>query len=242
VANDSITITINNWTEFQPRKDLKELSWFRLETGIFDGQTYFKLKNDGLILFIFLLSLAAKKNNPVIDLDLEFVSEKIKFKKSEILSLLEILKEKQLVHSSVQIRTDSCLHNITNNTNITEQDNTQQASDSLQIVVDLWNSFSQLPKVKALTDSRKKKIKSRLSEPAFDYQKAIPMILESDFLLGRTGNWKASFDWFIENETNYLKVLEGNYSKKSGQAKPSQGQNAFDVAKAQIDAINRGEL
>lgn len=242
MANDSIIITINNWTEFQPRKDLKELSWFRLETGIFDGQTYFKLKNDGLILFIFLLSLAAKKNNPTIELDLEFVSEKIKFKKSEILSLLEILKEKQLVHSSVQIRTDSCLHNITNNTNITEQDSTQHAGESVKSVVDLWNSFSQLPKVKALTDSRKKKIKSRLSETAFDYQKAIPMILESDFLLGKTGKWKASFDWFIENDSNYLKVLEGNYANKPSQAKPSQGLNPFDVAKAQIDAINRGEL
>jgi hypothetical protein len=241
-GSDQITLTIQNWTDFQPRKDLVSLTWFRVNADIFDGETYYSLKNDGLIFLLFIISKASKKNNPAVTFGLEFVSEKLKLKKADILSFIKILEQNQIVHKSVQTCADSCPTDrhtdITNNT-----DNTHNgASESGQVVVDLWNSFSQLPKVKALTDSRKKKLKSRLSEPAFDYQKAIPMILESDFLLGRTGNWKASFDWFIENETNYLKVLEGNYSKKSGQSKPTQGQNAFDVAKAQIDAINRGEL
>ena len=53
------SLTIASWQDYQPRKDLTKLTWFRIDTGIFNGQSYFLLKNDGLILFIFLLSLAA---------------------------------------------------------------------------------------------------------------------------------------------------------------------------------------
>jgi hypothetical protein len=240
-TNSDIHLTICNWTDFQPRKDLKELTWFRINSDIFDGETYFNLKNDGLVFLVFLLSRASKKNNPDIKINLDFVCEKLKYKKAEILGFIDILVKNQIVHRSDQTCTDLSPTIQTDITNNTDKQDTQ-ASESVQVVVDLWNSFSQLPKVKAITDSRKKKIKSRLSETAFDYQKAIPMILESDFLLGKTGKWKASFDWFIENDSNYLKVLEGNYTNKSSQGKPSQGQNPFDVAKAQIDAINRGEL
>jgi len=33
---------------------------------------------------------------------------------------------------------------------------------------------------------------------------------KSPFLTG--DGWKVSFDWLIENDTNYLKTLEGNYN------------------------------
>lgn len=122
----SIDITINNWDKYQPRKDLTKLSWFRLETDLFDGESYFKLKNNGLVLFIFLLSKAAKSNNPAISINLDFVCEKLKLKKDDILGTIDILKENQLVHESVRICTDllPTIHNKqtnnTNNTNNTE--------------------------------------------------------------------------------------------------------------------------
>jgi hypothetical protein len=34
---------------------------------------------------------------------------------------------------------------------------------------------------------------------------------ESDFLSGRSGKWRASFDWVIESSTNFLKVVEGTH-------------------------------
>ena len=39
-------------------------------------------------------------------------------------------------------------------------------------------------------------------------------ISESDFCNGATGKWTATFDWFFENEKNWLKVLEGNYDNR----------------------------
>jgi hypothetical protein len=210
-TESDIILTINNWSSFQPRKELKELTWFRINSDIFDGETYFNLKNDGLIFLIFLISRASKKNNPEIKINLDFVSEKLKYKKAEILSFIDILVENQIVHKSAQVCTDLCPTDIqTDNTN--KQDNTDITP---QAVVDLWNSFEILPKVQKLSESRKKHLRARLQETSFDFKKAIPMILESDFLLGKATDWKITFDWFIENDSNYIKVLEGNYKNKN---------------------------
>lgn len=78
--------------------------------------------------------------------------------------------------------------------------------------VEYWNSFVELPKIIKLTKERKEKLKTRFLEQTFDYKIAIPMILESDFLMGKSGNWRADIDWFISNETNILKILEGKYT------------------------------
>lgn len=91
-----------------------------------------------------------------------------------------------------------------------------------------WNHYAdeyQLSKINSLTDSRKRKIRTRmLNDKDFvnNLGKAINAISESKFLLGKNGSrgWKVNFDWLIENDTNYLKVLEGSYS--DGKAKESE--------------------
>ena len=37
-------------------------------------------------------------------------------------------------------------------------------------------------------------------------------IRKSDFLMGRNSKWQATFDWII-NESNFVKILEGNFHK-----------------------------
>lgn len=83
-------------------------------------------------------------------------------------------------------------------------------------ISELWNqNCKNLPKVQKLNETRKKKIKKLwLSNPSEEYWiSLINKITESDFLSGRKTNWKANFDWFI-NETNQIKVLEGNYNNE----------------------------
>ena len=68
-----------------------------------------------------------------------------------------------------------------------------------------------LPKVSKLTEKRKKAIKKALpylNEKGFEglFEKAG----HSDFLLGRTGVWKADFDWLLQPD-NLTRVLEGRY-------------------------------
>jgi len=89
---------------------------------------------------------------------------------------------------------------------------------------DLWNLFSEkygTAKVKAVTETRKKKIKSRASEDSFNFTEILKKASEQKFAL--ESPW-FNFDFLIENDTNYMKVLEGKYIQKQevAQNKPTQ--------------------
>ena len=88
-------------------------------------------------------------------------------------------------------------------------------SSDLQSVVDLYHSICiSYPKIRSLSDARKKTIKARLKSYSMDDFKTLFENAEaSSFLKGTEGGWKASFDWLIK-ESNMLKVLEGNYTDK----------------------------
>jgi len=87
--------------------------------------------------------------------------------------------------------------------------------------VDLWNNLaksSTLSPVKTLSKARKAKILKRENEsPDFMglFNSILQEIRESDFLNGlNEQTWKVSFDWIFHNDSNYLKILEGNYKNK----------------------------
>jgi hypothetical protein len=102
-----------------------------------------------------------------------------------------------------------------------------------QQVVDLFNSICvKLPAVQLLTHTRRGKIKTRNKEMLrILRQMHTPTTLETfwtelfstvnntPFLCGEEPskthpNWSANFDWLTDNDSNYIKVLEGNYKSK----------------------------
>lgn len=92
-------------------------------------------------------------------------------------------------------------------------------------IVKVWNEVCvSLPKVLRLSDARRDKVKVRLKEwggnnPEEMIAKArefFNRIEASDFLTGRSGKWKASFDWLFDSRNNWIKVAEGNYDNKRG--------------------------
>ncbi len=89
---------------------------------------------------------------------------------------------------------------------------------NFQIFIDSWNA-ELTPKVVMLGDGRKSKLMTRQKDdPEFltHFQVAIGKIKASSFLNGsHKSGWKATFDWLIENDKNYIKVIEGNYDEKS---------------------------
>lgn len=85
-----------------------------------------------------------------------------------------------------------------------------------------WNKLPAIfPRVQKVTAKRASKIKARLLEQHFrdNWRAALAMIPASAFLRGETG-WQADFDWFVANDNNYVKILEGCYSDKK--QKPEQ--------------------
>jgi hypothetical protein len=89
--------------------------------------------------------------------------------------------------------------------------------------IDFWNLFAaknSLPKVTAVTEKRKKKFKKRIQEDAFNMIEVLRKAQQSDFLI-TSGKWFC-FDWIVENESNYLKVIEGNYDNGKEIKAPEQ--------------------
>lgn len=86
-------------------------------------------------------------------------------------------------------------------------------------IVNNYNTICKsLSKIEKLSDTRKTKIKVRFNQVGGyeGFEKLFNLVQSSPFLIGENkNNWKASFDWLIENDTNYLKVIEGKYSSTS---------------------------
>lgn len=80
-----------------------------------------------------------------------------------------------------------------------------------------------LPRCTAMSDSRKKAIRARMSSgyTTDDFQRLFEMAADSPFLCGAGDrDWRATFDWLIK-DANMAKVLDGNYSNKRSPSTPS---------------------
>lgn len=76
---------------------------------------------------------------------------------------------------------------------------------------------SSFGKVQKMSNSRKDKLRTRWQEiKTLEAFETICLKMESsDFLKGdNKQKWKATFDWILENDNNWVKVIEGNYDNK----------------------------
>ncbi len=86
-----------------------------------------------------------------------------------------------------------------------------------QATLTAWNQFCSkfpaLSSIKELSDKRRDKLKVRFEKQSFkDFNSILTAFEQQRFLFGENERkWRASFDWLIENDTNYLKVLEKKY-------------------------------
>ena len=91
---------------------------------------------------------------------------------------------------------------------------------SCQQIADLYNDTCvSFPRLKTLSETRKKAIKARLRVYSLeDFKTLFTKAEASDFLKGSNDrNWAANFDWLIK-DSNMAKVLDGNYDNKPKKA------------------------
>jgi hypothetical protein len=87
-----------------------------------------------------------------------------------------------------------------------------------ETICEHFNSICKsLSKVVSITDKRKTKMKARWNElkTIEAFENLFYLTEQSDFLCGREKDWKCSFDWLMDNNNNYIKVLEGQYTNKN---------------------------
>lgn len=98
-------------------------------------------------------------------------------------------------------------------------------------VMAMWNTSMtrEVAKIKKISDSRKEKMRLRVAEMGgwekaqATFEECFGEINESDFCNGENPHrWVATFDWFFENDKNWVKVSEGNYRNKHSQPQPTK--------------------
>ena len=159
--------------------------------------------------------------------------------------------EEPTVEPSVESTVDSTRFNVDDAEEDKDKESEKESerdikiSSDLQSVVDLYHSICiSYPKIRSLSDARKKTIKARLKSYSMDDFKTLFENAEaSSFLKGTEGGWKASFDWLIK-ESNMLKVLEGNYTDKPKTygyryKEKTPGWMGFTAGEAEVEAIHR---
>jgi hypothetical protein len=105
-----------------------------------------------------------------------------------------------------------------------EPDGSPKKKPRVSLLADLWNEIvTNLPKVAAMNPDRRSKEALRLKQKSdLEFWRVVfTKINQSNFCRGLspTGSskerpWQATFDWIISNDTNCLKVFEGNYDNR----------------------------
>ena len=93
----------------------------------------------------------------------------------------------------------------------------EEVKDIYRELIECWNS-KKLPKILTLSKERKAYISTRFKSQHFrdNWKKALDKMDSSSFCQGKNDRkWKTDVDWFIKNDTNYLKALEGKYDDKA---------------------------
>ena len=112
----------------------------------------------------------------------------------------------------------------------------------MSTIVDAYHSICvSFPKVRTLTENRKKAINARMRTgyTLEDFKKLFEKAENSDFLKGKNNrNWSADFDWLIK-DANMAKVLEGKYDNKENDANRYTEQQGY-VPSGKFDFLKGG--
>ncbi len=90
-------IIITNWEEYNPRKDLKSMPWFRIKSDIGFSETLFGVDPDLKWLWIFILSHCAKKISEEIEVNFQYMAFHSGLSKERIEKGIQLFERKGLV-------------------------------------------------------------------------------------------------------------------------------------------------
>lgn len=226
-ALDGVRIDVPSWGAFQPRKDIENPRWFRLNNDLFGHQDFCDFDPPHFVVWVYILSQASKHGVP-FTLRPRHVMMTTRCSEADLKDALIKLEQIQCITVDVtptlRPRTEVCS---------TEQDKTEQRRESTEqktgtnlsakadpqpALAQIWNEHSGvLPKIRGCSASRKRHAASRWREkPDKDYWvSVVQKLAQSSFCTGKNDRaWIATFDFLLQPET-HNKVMEGKYDDKT---------------------------
>lgn len=88
-----IQFEILGWAKFNPRVDIKNPSWFRFSHSFLEDPDFFDFSHSEIVAWIYLLSMASKKNGGRITLNFAHAHHCARLSKSAIESALKKLQQ-----------------------------------------------------------------------------------------------------------------------------------------------------
>jgi hypothetical protein len=256
---NEITITILNWEKFNPRKDYQTMPWIRLETNLFFSYSTDEFTAEELLVWIFILTYAGKKNSPTFSVSESYLAKYSRCKPESVRMSLAKLEKIQCItvqcsEPDLFTNVPRSLRNVTNernDTNITNEHTSTSVDasmpEAIHPLVEIWNQeCGTLAKVQRANSARLKKCDARWKElPEAErgnyYRAVVIKIRESKFCNGQSeSGWRATFDWLLQPDVP-LKVMEGKYDNNRSQGK-NRAQQISEHNKTLAEKVMKGEL
>lgn len=233
MSAEIMDIEICNWEKYNPRKDVNNPTWMRLDCEFFDAPEFEGLDHAGKWVTVVLLCKCVRKLGH---------AKLTKSKLAKLADTTESIVEKTISHLEqvgfcVRARTCAYVHDRenevtsrartstgptdrqtdeTDETDITPTRQAESVAFGPDQLVDIWNEHSgSLAKVKKLSTKRRRTAKARCrEEPDPEYWRSvIKRMAASPFCRGEVKDWRASFDFLIQPDT-HAKVIEGTYDAR----------------------------
>lgn len=151
-------IEIINWSKYNPRSDIKQTSWFRLENNFWSDPVLFDLDSDGKIVWMMLLGLASQRMSAQTLISTGMVSACLRVDEQKVNSILVELQDRKLIkiltsrkRNADVTKTSRGRHatnetNETNETNVCEGPSTPSPTKArkLKVVPDgsrVWDAY-----------------------------------------------------------------------------------------------------
>lgn len=121
-------IEIRNFKKYNPRKDLKSMTWYRVESNMFSDHEFCGLSSSGKLLWYYLLAKHAQKNTSKTVLKLHLIAKEVGLRTDFVQRGLKQLEEIQWV--TVRTRTKKALTNSNTDRSTTRTDRTESKAPS----------------------------------------------------------------------------------------------------------------
>lgn len=209
-------VHIKSIEKYHPGYKDRDLRWAKIHFNMVQGDPDCEMikdeiDHDRLIRFI-ILELQAKRPIPI---DPDYLTKKgFNLKKRSIELTLNVL------HNFIEIVDD--FSKVCGLEESRVEESREEKRDVCEELLQKWNAFTnvntKLSSVLKITPERRVKINKRAGL-ADKFDDILRNILEQPFLMGENDRgWTVTFDWLIENDTNYIKILEKRYVNNSSKS------------------------
>lgn len=213
-------LRIVSWEKYNPRKDVKHTTWFRVENTFWSDPAIFRLNNDGKMVWMVLLSLASQRMSGLIEVDRELISGLLKVTIQFVDKTLNDLKVSGKIEIATSRRRNGHVPPTTDGR--TDERTDVQESASLDLLA-IWNANRGSLAEGRLTPGRRKQIAVRTKDhpDSLYWVEVVKRLARSSFATGKSDSgWRADFGWLIKNDENHVKVSEGKYDDRTVSSSP----------------------